>query len=412
MDNNPSDVKGAVLTVQDCYRYNIVYRNGFLKVGLHASWYVGMYKKNSISNKSYTVDSFRTLPLADFGRIVFGEQAYDFDETLKHPDEIDPFWKTPLGGSDSYNALNHTTFPVLLTTGLYDIYTQGVFEMWERMPAARRSNCALLVHPYDHGETFEESRIPVYFENGELSKVAPQYALNWFEHIRHGTPLQFARENTVSHYVMFGNRWDHCDLLEEGSIRHELYLNNRELSETPCLNDEITYTYNPYNPAQFKGGLCNNFGGMQIQDKPNSRYDIISFESKPAENEIYVKGKMLATLRVKSDCEDTCFYVRVSLVKDGIAYGLRDDITSLCYGGKDYTPEQEVELSFTFGHHSFILEKGAHWRVDVSSSAFPLFSIHTNQIGLQSSIPNAITAHNTIVCGKSSFTFFEEQVEQ
>lgn len=45
------DIKGAVLQVQDCERYNCNYRNGFYKMGLHGGWYVGMYKKKSIPNK-------------------------------------------------------------------------------------------------------------------------------------------------------------------------------------------------------------------------------------------------------------------------------------------------------------------------------------------------------------------------
>ena len=41
------DIKGAVLEVQDCERYNCNYRNGFYKMGLHGGWYVNMYKKKS-----------------------------------------------------------------------------------------------------------------------------------------------------------------------------------------------------------------------------------------------------------------------------------------------------------------------------------------------------------------------------
>ena len=42
------DIKGAVLEIQDCERYNCNYRNGFYKMGLHGGWYVGMYKKKSV----------------------------------------------------------------------------------------------------------------------------------------------------------------------------------------------------------------------------------------------------------------------------------------------------------------------------------------------------------------------------
>ena len=64
------DIKGAVLEVQDCERYNCNYRNGFYKMGLHGGWYVNMYKKKSHLKKSYTTDSYRMLPLSAFSKTV------------------------------------------------------------------------------------------------------------------------------------------------------------------------------------------------------------------------------------------------------------------------------------------------------------------------------------------------------
>ena len=55
------DIRGAVLEVQDCERYNCNYRNGFYKIGLHGSWYVGMYKYKSIRNKNYAAENFHTM---------------------------------------------------------------------------------------------------------------------------------------------------------------------------------------------------------------------------------------------------------------------------------------------------------------------------------------------------------------
>ena len=47
LDTNPPDVKGAVLSVQDCNRYNVLYRNGVFKAGLHGGWFVSGYKKKN-----------------------------------------------------------------------------------------------------------------------------------------------------------------------------------------------------------------------------------------------------------------------------------------------------------------------------------------------------------------------------
>ena len=109
------DIKGAVFEVQDCERYNCNYRNGFYKMGLHGGWYVGMYKKKSNLKKSYTTDSYKMLPLADFSKTVFGENAEDFDEILRHPKRDDPFWNTRFGGGEAHDAIKHANIPMLMS---------------------------------------------------------------------------------------------------------------------------------------------------------------------------------------------------------------------------------------------------------------------------------------------------------
>jgi predicted acyl esterase len=117
---------------------------------------------------------------------------------------------------------------------------------------------------------------------------------------------------------------------------------------------------------------------------------------------------MKARLVCKSDCGDTCFYARLSLVKDGVAYPLRDDITSLCYATPDYAPGTEKAVDFCFSDHAFRISPGDVLRLDVSSSCSH-FVPHTNNTGLQSVQKTCRVANNTIVCGKSCVTLFCEQ---
>ena len=47
---------------------------------------------------------------------------------------------------------------------------------------------------------------------------------------------------------------------------------------------------------------------------------VVSFVLPPLESRLDVRGRMRASLIVKSDCEDTCVYARVSVKKsDGVA---------------------------------------------------------------------------------------------
>ena len=49
LSTNPPDVKGAALFIQDVNRYNVAYRNGFFKIGLHGNWFVKGYRKKDKS---------------------------------------------------------------------------------------------------------------------------------------------------------------------------------------------------------------------------------------------------------------------------------------------------------------------------------------------------------------------------
>lgn len=385
-----NDIKGAVFGIQDSERYNICYRNGFLKKGLHGNWYIGMYKAKSKMKKHYTSGSFETLPLSDFTKTVFGEQSADFDEMLRSPKPTDPFWNTHNGGKDARGATDNVKFPILFTTGFYDIYTGGIFDMWKKMSPESRENCVLVVSPYDHGDKGNEQTGFVFRAGRRGEKFGADYEKDWFDHIRGKSESPFEK-GKVTYYNLFENKW-HTDNFD---------MPNSFIS-LPLGNEMVTYTYNPFDPPRFKGGLSCNFGGGVFQDKPNSRHDIISVYTLPFENDTFVKGKMSAKLRVSSDCEDTCFYVRVSIEKERGDFGLRDDITSLCYQLGDYAPNTLVDLNFNFDEHAFLIKKGERLRIDIASANAEHYVRHTNQKGLYSEQSTAKIAHNTVYLQNST----------
>lgn len=382
------DIKGAVLEVQDCERYNCNYRNGFYKMGLHGGWYVGMYKKKSRLAKAYVPESYNMLPLRNFSQTVFGEPAPDFDAILEHPDRDDPFWHTRFGGGEAHDAIKHANIPILLVTGFYDIYTGGVFDMWNSLDEATRRQSALLVTPYDHSGT--EKSQPVAFPHGRADEAFGNYRLRWIEHVRGREPAPI-EPGKVTYYAPYGDGWHTDDFAQPAACRR-----------FPLGEGERSYRYNPYAPAKFKGGLSANFGGTAYQDPPNSRYDILSFHTPEFTEATRVKGKMTARLTVRSTCPDTCFYIRLSLCTAEGDYGLRDDICAISTFVPDYVPGEEAVLDFTFDEHAFTIRPGQRLRIDVSSSAFPLYVPHTNRRGPFADQTGADVAVNTLICDRST----------
>jgi len=390
-----ADIKGAVFDVQDSERYNIYYRNGFFKKKLHGGWYVRMYKGKSHMKKSFTRGSFDILPLKDFTKAVFGEPAEDFDEMIKAPKPDHPFWNTRYGGNDIRNATDNAHFPILFTTGFYDIYTGGMFDMWKSMSESTRKMSAFVVSPYDHGDCckLEEFDKTMKFPKGRrIEQFGELYEIDWFDYIRGKREAPF-ETGKVTYYNLFKNVWESSE-----------HVSSPDTIELQMGEDEVTYVYNPFDAPRFKGGLSRAWGATGYQDPPNSRHDIISVYTKPFEEEVCVKGKMSAKLAVKSDCEDTCFYVRISIEKEEGDYGLRDDITSLCYALGDYTPNSLVELDFVFDEHAFMIKKGERLRIDIASAENEHYVRHTNQKGLYSEQTTAKIAHNTVDLKKSYLT--------
>lgn len=386
------DIKGAVFDVADTELYNFCYRNGSFKKGLSGNWYVKNYKAKSKMKKHFTSGSFETLPLSSFSKTVFGEPCPDLDQKFRFPDPTDPFWATHNDGAYMKGATDNIKFPALFVTALYDIFTGGIFNMWNRMSKESRNNSALVVSAYDHSDKCK-AETGIVFPNGKrIEQFGENYEIDWFDHIRKNTESPFEK-GKVTYYALFENKW-HTDSFETPSAAVSL----------PLGSKTVTYTYNPFDPPRFKGGLSCNFGGSAFQDKPNSRHDIISLYTSPFEKDTFVKGKMSAKLRVSSDCEDTCFFVRVSIEKESGDFGLRDDITSLCYQLGDYIPNTEVDLSFSFDEHAFLIKEGERLRIDIASADAEHYVRHTNQKGLYSEQSTAKIAHNTVYLQDSTLT--------
>ena len=384
------DIKGAIFGVQDSERYNICYRNGVLKKKLHASWYVAQYKKKSISEKNFNDKSLDMLPLKNFSKTVFGEHAEDFDLLLSAPDRENSYWNTRYGGNDARGATENVNFPILFTTGFYDIYTGGIFDMWNKMSDKSRKMSALVVSPYDHGDNFDEND-SIEFPNGKrMDAFGKRLPLDWFEYcrgIRENTPV---KQGLITYYSLFENEWK----------TDSFYTADKQLEIT--LGDGcVTYRYDPDNAPTFRGGLSNNFGGSHYENPPYKRNDIVTVYTDAFKEDILVKGKMTANLTVKSDCEDTCFYVRISIAKEEGDFGLRNDITTICFQHKDYTPNSFVTLDFSFDEHAFLIKKGEKLRIDISSADNENFVRHTNIKGLYSEITYTKTATNTVNLEKS-----------
>lgn len=384
-----ADIKGAVFEVQDSERYNLWYRNGQMRKG-HANWHFGLYKANCALNKQFNYDSFSQLPLQNLSERAFSERADDFEEMLFAHRKSHKFWDTRFGGKDARRAVLDAKIPILLTTGYNDVYVGGVFDMWSQINEQNRKNCALLVSPYNHGDGYSEQS-GLCFESGRRREFfGAHYDIDWFDHIRKGSPLPF-KKGAITYYRTFENRW-----------QSDFDTPKTELVPISLGSDTLSFKYDPKNPTAFCGE-----GNFAEESDENGNF--IRVFTQPFDRDVFIKGKIRAELSVSSSCEDTSFYIRISIKKPQGAYVLRHDVTSLCYQLGDYIKNDTVTLSFSFDEYAFLLKKGECLQIDIASTDNGVYVCHTNKKGEYCLQSDTEIATNTVYLDKSTLYLPIEQ---
>ena len=375
------DVKGAVFEVQDSERYNLWYRNGQMRKG-HANWHFGLYKNKCGLNKSFNVRSFSERPLKGLSERVLNDRAEDFEQMLAAQFPSDEFWNTRFGGKDARTAVIEANIPILLTTGYNDFYVGGIFDMWNSMKECTKKKSALLVSPYNHGDGFNHEE-GLHFPNGKRSEqFGNTYPIDWFDNIRKGALLPFEK-GVITYYRAFENRWE-----------SDFYATETKQISTSLGEGAVSFQYNPVAPPCFSGEGT-------FSKESDFGHDFIRVLTKPFDQDLFVKGKMRAKLMVSSNCEDSSFYIRISLKNSDYTYVLRHDITSLCFQLGNYIKNDVVELNFCFDEYAFLLKKGEQLQIDIAATDDDTYVSHTNKRGEYYLQTDTELATNTIYLEKS-----------
>ena len=376
-----SDIKGAVFEVQDSERYNLWYRNGQMRKG-HANWHFGLYKNKCGLNKSFNIMSFSERPLKDLSERALNDRAEDFEQMLAAQFPSDEFWNTRLGGNDTRNAVSEANIPILLTTGYNDYYVGGMFSMWNRMSESSKKKCAMLVSPYNHGDGFSKEE-GLRFPNGKRGEqFGNTYPIDWFDNIRKSVLLPFEK-GVITYYRAFENRWE-SDFYAKETKQIGLSLGKGALS----------FRYDPIDPPSFSAE-----GTFSKESDTSPGY--IRVFTKPLDQDVFVKGKIWAKLMVSSNCEDSSFYIRISLKNSDYTYVLRHDITSLCFQLGNYIKNDVVELNFCFDEYAFLLKKGDQLQIDIAATDNNTYVPHTNKRGEYHLQDDTELATNTVWLEKS-----------
>jgi uncharacterized protein len=185
--------------------------------------------------------------------------------------------------------------------------------------------------------------------------------------------------------------------------------------EEPSINEtleQVSYFYDPSKPVASRGGSA-FLGPLNLKTAPGAltqkgfceRDDVLTFTSAAFENDNTVAGSIRVNLKVSSDAEDTAFTAKLMDVHpDGRVINIRDSISTLSYRNDSpdalaYTPNTLVEMTLDMWHIEWTLKTGHKLRVDISSSNFPAYNIHSNYAGPWSEQTRFKVARQTLYSG-------------
>lgn len=298
--------------------------------------------------------------------------------------------------------------PFLIVGGWYDMFIRKSLEDFcniiaQASPIARKFS-KMIIGPWGHGEVrHPDVKNPLH--GGILDFLRNVVIVDWYNYwlkddsaIRRRIEKELINTPPLRIFTLGENkwRWEHEWPLAR-TVYKNLYLhsfgtaNSRKgdghaTFEEPVEEQPDIYLHDPANPVLSAGG--NNLyirKGAFNQHQMEARQDVLVYTSEKLTEGIEITGNIKCVLHAASTAVDTDFMVRLcDVYPDGKSYNIDDlgirtrfregvlSSPSLIEPGKIYLYEFELWPT------SVYFKPGHRIRVDICSSDFPKYNVHSN----------------------------------
>lgn len=411
-DAVPAQVKSMYLGVYGTDRFVSAYKDGLFRQDILTAWAMG---NAGVPIEADIIESYRHRPQTRVDEKLWGVTLPWYRDWITATERSAPYWQQGF-----WKMLKDipakVKIPIYIREGWYDHHLGSALVTYQDLSEAAREHSTLQIGPWNHGYA------PVirHQQTDNLMDDSVQAPLKWFYKTLVQEQLP---EKAVHSYRIGADQWKRYESFPpSGSGSKAFYLSlsqfdlNKEgrkiyhLTGTPEeQRREVSYRYDPENTPFAHGAeslFCHReqVGSLE-QPEPGCRDDMVSFVSEPLAESFSFCGSVQTRLFVSSDAEDTSFYVKVMEVfADGTAVNIRGAITTLAFrGGSDsrqeYRPGETVPLDLSMWDVDWHAQKGSRIRVDVSSSHFPEYALHSNRPGGWAEQTGSITAKQTLYTG-------------
>jgi uncharacterized protein len=371
------------------------YRHGALRLATTLGWGIQMLKADTRRKKlreasdrleqAWASISEQTLylPIREHPAL-HGEGVPKY--VLDWLDHSEPggYWES----MDVSESLERIRVPALHISGWYDMFVegsvQGFVDLCERAATENaRANQYLIAGPWQHIPWGD--RIGAMDFGPEALLDTDALLLRWFNHWLKDSG-EFAREPKIRHFILGENSWKQADIYPT-TADFALFLhstgkaNSRKgdgaLASAWPQSDEPTdvYVYDPEVPVSAPGGSASLAGSFD-QSALEMGNNVLVYTTETLAKSLRIFGRPRVVLFAATSSEHTDFTaklvrVRPNGVVDFICLGIAR--SSWLFAKSGYTADTIHRWEFDLAPTSCYFGAGERIRVEIASSAFPLY---------------------------------------
>ena len=344
---------------------------------------------------------------------VLGQKLQYYRDWITHTDYTDPYWNTGVW-ADLKRIPYVIDVPLTIVAGQFDHHEEGTVLGYERLRPEIKARSRLILGSWNHSFQVTPTHVPTA-NAMEFDINADQF--EWFYSL---LVKKEEPRGEVRVYNIEADEWVNLDSwpIETASDR-TMYLSSETagdrwnvlaLKTSEPQASSVSYVYDPENPVYAEGGetLFTSSGrrGSLRQSPAGYRDDILSFVSEPLEEDMTIAGNVKVYLKVSTDADDTAFAFTLSEVTpSGEAYNMRTSIATLGYRDGLLKPRVEyrkgttVVLEIEALPMMWTVKAGNSLRLDIKSSQFPEYAVHSNTAGVWAEQARTVVARQTVFVG-------------
>jgi uncharacterized protein len=327
------------------------------------------------------------VPYAEHPAIVDPELSSYVRDWIAHRDpdmEADTFWSH----LDISTRLDKIQVPALHISGWYDTYLEGSIAGFSTLRNQAGSEFArehqyLLTGPWVHipwGDRIGDQSLgpSANFDTDTL-------LLRWFNHWLKDSG-EFADEPRIRHFVLGANQWHEADEWPEDApltlyLHSQGYANSRKgdgaLRSDPPVTSEPRdiFVYDPEVPVLAPGG-AHAMSGPYDQAVLEMGNNLLVYTSAPASTAVHIFGQPRVTLYAATSAASADLVAKLVLVTasgraEFISIGIAR--SSWLFRASGYEADTIQRWEFTLEPTSVMIAAGESLRLEIASSAFPLY---------------------------------------